>query len=180
MSPRAIFTFLAHVAAPRGFMTLAVLWPLALTSVFVPPLAELGAVLLPAVVLALVGFLVACVFHDRAMCTICAAMTFADGAAAAKHHDKALRRRHNRWSLIPALALSHGLLVLAAVLDLPFIVGQLGVSAMFVSMSIESTAWNLHRILKPWCPYCRRYRRWEDDGVPEPSPDLTPSTRLSS
>jgi hypothetical protein len=31
-----------------------------------------------------------------------------------------------------------------------------------------------HEQLQPWCPWCYRRRKWEDEGIPEPSPDPDP------
>jgi hypothetical protein len=52
-------------------------------------------------------------------------------------------------------------------------------AATIVVIAFHVQAVHTHRILQPWCPYCRGRRKWEDDGAPEPSPDPVTSGRLT-
>lgn len=177
MSPRFLMTYLAHLAV-NGLIVVAALLPVSLTLALVPALMIPGAVLLIADAAALLLFLIATVLHERLMCSICAAMTPLPGEAAAAKHDRRLRRYHNPWSIIWALISMVAVPGVAILLHLSFVVGQLGTSMVLVFIALEVRAFHVHRVLAPWCPYCRRYRRWEDDGAPEPSPDPAPSTEL--
>lgn len=175
MSLQDLTSRLAHLA-PKGLIAVAVLYPLAFMMVLAPELVTLAIFIVIPVVAAEVVFLVAIYRHQRLMCAICASMTPLDGAAAVIKHDVDLRRHHNRWFLIPAAAAILIAPGLTALFDLPSVVIPLGTSVAMVFFSLEAKAWQIHRTLEPWCPYCRRYRRWEDDGEPEPSPEPAPST----
>lgn len=177
MSPRFLMTYLAHLAV-TGLVVVAALLPVSLMLVLVPALMIPGGVLLIADTAALLMFLIATVFHEKLMCSICAAMTPLLGEAAAAKHDRGLRRYHNPWSIIWALISMVAVPGVAILLHLPFVVGQLGTSVTLAFIALEAQAFHVHRVLAPWCPYCRRYRRWEDDGAPEPSPDPAPCTEL--
>jgi hypothetical protein len=113
--------------------------------------------------------------HVHALCTRCARNTPLDGPAAAARHDRALRIYHwinNRPFLrlaLPAIVVVNGLFTASIAWRLVL------TTPVYVWWTIDAAAGLRHRPLEPWCPYCRRRRRWDDGGDPEVVPDPDPA-----
>lgn len=172
--PSNVVARLAH-AAPPVMAVLAVLFPITMTAMAFPGVGTASLTLCIAVVIVEHVIVFATLRHRRMLCTICAAMTPLDGAAAVAKWNGDLRRFHTRRLWLVSLFLPIAGPISVLLFGLPPIVIQLSLGAMLAMVAIGFRAWNRHTVLEPWCPYCRKYRRWEDEGEPEPSPDPSPS-----
>jgi hypothetical protein len=166
---RAVIWRLAHFASP-AYVALAIIYPLSLLS----PWDGLQLAIVTSVILGDVALVSAVMRHERVLCGICASMTPLDGTLQADRHDGALRRYHNRWFPAWGTVLLLFAIAVSVTFNLPDLVIRLGNSASLLCSALVFSSWNAHRLLAPWCRYCRR--PWEDDGDPEPSPNPDPSS----
>lgn len=120
--------------------------------------------------------------HNGVLCTICAELTPLDGQAAAAKANRWLLIYHNRHKAYRALSLIvavAGLSLLGAAVVSRSLLPSLALSNLLLiaSMAVPIRVWLVHKILYPWCPYCRR--RWKDGGDHEKVPDPMPSNELN-
>jgi len=173
-SLRAPLWRLAHWT-PTAFMAVALL---ALAAFWVPqPIQDWVLWPLAAVTLVLIA---AFLLHVNSLCEICAGMTELDGNAAAERHDRDLRRFHSPIMLGVALGALFATLIVTLVFNLPLWVNQFASSACTLATALSFRAWNRHRLLEPWCRYCRRRRPWDEGGPREPSPRPDPATETTT
>lgn len=164
---------LAH-ASPRIYLTLAIAYPLMGVAVNIPGIETVGIVVAVVIFVVQLTLVAATSNHERALCVTCGAMTPLDGAAEAAKRDHLLRRWHRKWFALPGIAAVVVGVLLVLLFDLPGLVMDLGVSTCLTYTALAQRAAIVHRVLYPWCPYCRRRRRWEDGGDHEPTPDPDP------
>lgn len=166
---------IAHFT-PAAYLALAFLFPIAA----LVPNNTASWTAWGALVALEVALIVPWAWHQRRLCGICASLAPLQGDAAAQRNMRLLNRFHNEVFLYCGLLPVIPLAVLTIWLNLPASVMRLGLSLTMIHSALMFQAANTHRLLQPWCPHCRRRRRWEDGGDPEPSPapDPAPGARV--
>lgn len=120
----------------------------------------------------LIVAMVAGAWHDLRLCERCIAATPLDPQAAVQRWRPVLRIYHHH-----RLRIATGLAAIAAFTAFPFVrhapwwLYSLAITA-FVIIGLLNTIQHRHRMLYPWCPWCR----WEGGGDEELVPDVPAPT----
>jgi hypothetical protein len=112
--------------------------------------------------------------HVGSLCERCAQRTPLDAAAEVARRNWELKFFHKpKRAVLTFLGVMMGSYTLILALSAPDVVrrGAMLLVGIFIALEIHTNL--THRILYPWCPYCRR--RWDEGGDEEPSPTPDPS-----
>lgn len=111
--------------------------------------------------------------HHHRLCSRCAAKTPLDPAAAVKRHRRALRYVHRNPKRVLAVYAGATLIVLISYFwpsPATGLASLLVLISFFVDCSASSYTMLRHRPLQPWCPWCQRRWRRDDEDIPAPQP----------
>ncbi len=115
--------------------------------------------------------LVAELAHEGQLCVLCAKRIPLNAAKFHRIVQALLWTFHHRiWVCGIVLALIWGGIGVRFLIDYPRWAGTLTTYSYMVVFAWLAQAALVHRVHRPWCPYCRN---WGDGGFPEPAPDPT-------
>lgn len=170
---KIILSRLAHMA-PIAFGAFATIMMVEIIFGYAPPFL----IALPLVICG-VCCVMASAWHDLVRCFLCIEMTPLNTRGAIIRYDRQLKFYHRSLVIDAIIFLVFIALVIGS--DSGTVLRRVALCGVLIASAIQGYVGLTHRVLYPWCPYCRRGRGGgggHDEDEPMPLPPTPPAAKI--